>query len=126
QLTGVSMEYFVTTVFYDALNRPQRTIDNLGQTAYTRYDSRDNLVAAADAEGPISDEIIQRRAFAGGAGTIDTINNPGNVIRHQYDGLNRAVLSERVLTGTGMGDGVNIGADIFGVSSTLPTPDPTQ
>ena len=27
-------------------------MDNLGETTYYRYDSRDNLVATADADGP--------------------------------------------------------------------------
>ena len=71
QVEGVVEEVFLTTSFYDSLNRPQRRIDNLGQTDDYRYDSRNNLVAMADASGPPG-PVIERRSFANGALTSNT------------------------------------------------------
>ena len=48
-----------------ASNRLQETVDNLGETTYYRYDSRGNLVAMADADGPAG-PAITRRAFPDG------------------------------------------------------------
>lgn len=62
QVTGVAEEVFLTTNFYDILNRVQRNVDNVGQTFEYRYDSRDNLVAMADARGP-EGPVILRRTF---------------------------------------------------------------
>src|SRR5581483_4503085 len=49
---GVPNELFLATSFYDSLDRLQETVDNLGQTTDHRYDSRGDLVATADANGP--------------------------------------------------------------------------
>jgi RHS repeat-associated protein len=132
QVPGVANEVFLTTNFYDSLNRLQETVDNLGQTTYDRYDSRDNLVATADADGPAG-PAITRRAFSGGALTVNTTNTFGNVTRYFYDGLDRRVRSEQVLTAAGQGDGTHVGASVYGVKddgsapeSFTPTPDPTQ
>ena len=126
QVAGVEYEIFLTTYFYDSLNRLQRTVDNIGQAMFYRYDSRDNLVAMADAQGPLIGETIDRRAFSGGALTVNDINEFGNVTRYFYDGINRQVREERILTASGEGDGDNIGATLEGIKTTTPTPDPDQ
>jgi RHS repeat-associated protein len=132
QVLGVPNELYLTTNFYDSLNRLQETVDNLGETTYYRYDSRNNLVAMADANGPAGPSIT-RRAFANGAETVNTTNLFGNVTLYFYDGLDRKVREEQVLTASGQGDGVHIGASIYGVKdapsapeSFPPTPDTTQ
>ena len=132
QVPGVANEVFLTTNFYDSLNRLQETVDNLGETTYYRYDSRNNLVAMADAEGPAG-PAITRRAFPDGPRTVDTTNLFGNVTLYFYDGLDRQTRTEQILTASGQGDGLHIGASIFGVKddptapeSFPPTPDPTQ
>jgi RHS repeat-associated protein len=133
QVAGVANEIFLTTNFYDSLNRLQQTVDNLGQTTYYRYDSRDNLVAMADANGPLTGATITRRAFPDGPKTVDAINNFGNVTLYFYDGIDRQIRQDQILTASGQGDGNHIGASIFGVKddttapeSFPPTPDPTQ
>ncbi len=132
QILGVPNEIFLTTNYYDSLNRLQETVDNLGETTYYRYDSRNNLVATADANGPAG-PTITRRAFTNGALTVNTTNLFGNVTLYFYDGLDRQIREEQILTASGQGDGVHIGASIFGVKDTPsapesfpPTPDPTQ
>lgn len=126
QAHGVRDEVFLTTYFYDSLNRLQRLVDNVGQTSEYRYDSRNNLVTLTDAQGPLTGASIARRAFSGGALTTNAINDSGNVTRYFYDGIGRLVRREAILTPSGQGDGINIGADIFGVKTAIPTPDPTQ
>ena len=126
QAAGVPSEQFLTTIFYDALNRLQRIVDNLGHTTDMRYDSRGNQVAMADAQGPMNGESITRRAFADGANTVNTINSFGNVTLTTYDGLSRVIRQDIVLTASGSGDGVNMGATLEGVRTTSPTADPAQ
>lgn len=125
QISGVSNEVFLTTNFYDSLNRLQRRVDNIGQTFDYRYDSRNNLVAMADAQGPAGPNI-SRRAFSGGARTKNTTNGFGNVTRYSYDGIDRKTREDVILTASGQGDGANIGADLFGVKTATPTPDTSQ
>jgi RHS repeat-associated protein len=132
QVPGVASEVFLTTSFYDSLDRLQERVDNLGQTMQFRYDSRNNLVAMADAEGPTAG-TLQRRVFPDGPRTVNTLNAFGNVTVYFYDGINRLTRQEQVLTASGQGDGVHIGASIFGVKndptapeSFPPTPDPAQ
>ena len=115
QIAGVADEIFLTTYFIDALDRLQQSVDNIGQSMQYRYDSRDNLVAMADAQGPLTGGTITRRAFAGGALTVNTINDFGNVTRHEYDGVSRSIRTETVLTASGLGDGVHLGASLEGV-----------
>ncbi len=133
QVAGVPNEVFLTTMFYDSLDRVQRSVSNIGQTTEYRYDSRDNLVATADAQGPVTGATITRRAFSGGALTVNTINGFGNVTRYFYDGLGRQVRQEATLTASGQGDGAHVGASLYGVKddpsapeSFAPTPDATQ
>jgi RHS repeat-associated protein len=132
QVPGVPNEIFLTTNFYDALNRDQETVDNLGETTSYRYDSRNNLVATADADGPAG-PTISRRSFVGGSLTNNTTNSFGNVTLYYYDGLDRRVREEQILTANGQGDGAHIGASIYGVKdqasvpeSFPPTPDTNQ
>ena len=133
QVPGVANESFLTTNYYDSLDRLQQSVDNLGETTSYRYDSRGDLVATADADGPVNGPTISRRAFSGGALTVNTTNGYGNVTVYDYDGLSRRVREEQVLTASGRGDGVHIGASIYGVKndpsapeSSLPAPDPAQ
>ncbi len=123
QVPGVANEVFLTTNFYDSLNRVQQTTDNLGQTIYYRYDSRDNLVATADADGPVTGSTITRRAYPDGSLTVDSINDFGNVTRYYYDGLDRQVMQEQILTISGQGDGTHFGASIYGVKNDPTAPD---
>ena len=126
QVRGVPSERFLTTNFYDALDRVQQTVDNLGRSTDSRYDSRGNLVAVADSNGPVGNTTIDRRSFAKGARTVNTINGFGNVTLMTYDGLDRNIRQRTVMTASGRGDGLNIGADLFGAPAPFPTPDPTQ
>ena len=125
QVFGVADEVFLTTNFYDSLSRIQSNVDNLGQTFDYRYDSRDNLVAVADAQGP-EGPVIGRRTFSGGTLTSIATNLFGNVTLMFYDGIDRMVSQEIILTASGQGDGVYNGADVFGVKSAIPTPDAAQ
>jgi len=133
-LAGVPNEAFLTTRFYDALNRTQQVVDNIGQTHYFRYDSRNNTVAMADAQGPVMGSTITRRSFPNRAFTVNGINEPGNVILYAYDGINRPLSEDRILTVDGQGDRV-IGVTLEGVrvapqgSRNIPSslsPDPNQ
>ncbi len=126
QVIGVADELFVTTYFYDSLNRLQLRVDNLGHSMDYRYDSRGNRVAMADSLGPLTGATITRRAFPGGPLTVNDINDFGNVTRYSYDGLSRRTQTEIILTASGQGDGVNIGATLEGVKTATPPPDPAQ
>jgi len=126
QVAGVPSEVFLTTFFYDSLDRLQRTVDNLGQTFEYRYDSRNNRVATADAQGPLCGATLSRRAFAGGALTVNAINDPGNVTLYFYDGQSRLVREETILTASGSGDGLHVGATLEGLKTDPPAPDPAQ
>ncbi len=133
QVPGIASELFVTTNFYDSLDRLQRHVDNLGHSTDYRYDSRGNLVAKADSQGPVTGQAIARRQFAGGSLTVNAINDFGNVTTYFYDGIGRFLREERVLTASGMGDGISIGASLQGIkndaavaSSGIPTPDTNQ
>ena len=123
QVGTVANEVFLT---YDSLNRLQRSVDNVGQTTDYRYDSRNNQVCMADARGPVTGATISRRAFTGGALTVNNINDFGNVTQYTYDGINRKTREDTVLTVSGQGDGVNIGCTLEGVKGATPTPDSSQ
>src|SRR5207248_11528759 len=94
-------------------------------TTYYASDSRDDLVAVADANGPPG-PAIARRAFANGPRTVNTTNLYGNVTVSSYDGLGRRTSSQQVLTASARGDGTHLGTDVYGVRTALPTPDPAQ
>lgn len=125
QVRTVPSEIFLTTSFYDSLGRIERRVNNVGHTRDYRYDSRDNLVAKADAKGPPGPGI-SRRAFTPGPRTVNTTNNFGNVTRNSYDGIGRPTQEEVTLTASGEGDGSQIGASFFGVKTDTPTPDLAQ
>lgn len=110
-------EIFLTTSEYDSLNRLRSQTDNLGQTTNYRYDSRDNLVAMADAQGPLTGNAINRRGFSDGLLTVNNINDFGNVTLYYFDGINRQTQQEIILTTSGSGDGEHIGASIEGVKN---------
>jgi RHS repeat-associated protein len=83
---GAADEVFVTTLQYDNLNRVVKSTDHMGHVNEYRYDSRHNRVVQVDA-------------------LRDTPGDPGNVTRMHYDGLNRLVRTDSVLTDDGTGDG---------------------
>lgn len=83
-------EVFVTRQFYDNLDRLIRVVDNVGNTTEYAYDSRNNRVFSSDA--------------LRGDGSL-----PGNVQQSHFDGLNRPIQTERVLTDSGRGEGVETG-----------------
>ncbi|MFC1573029.1 RHS repeat-associated core domain-containing protein, partial [Candidatus Eisenbacteria bacterium] len=72
-------ELFVTKLTYDNLNRLIETFDNANQATQYSYDSRGNEVVRIDALG--------------------------NLVRYEFDGLNRLLSTARVLTDTGLGSG---------------------
>src|SRR5262249_33487098 len=71
---------------------------------------------------------VARRAFSGGALTVNAINDFGNVTLYSYDGLDRKIESDTLLTPSGKGNGSYAGADLTGVKMTPPSGylDPTQ
>jgi RHS repeat-associated protein len=126
QIAGIPNEIFLTTNFYDSLNHLQRRVDNVGQTMEYRYDSRGDLVAQSDGRGPVTGATIARRAFTGGALTVNAINDPGNVTLFYYDAQGRLVRQDQVLTASGQGDGLHVGATLEGIKTTTPPSDPSQ
>ncbi len=111
---GQPAETFITDYLYDAVNRPIRSTDNLGQTVRAGYDSRGNLVVLTDSRGPkVRDPL---NLFPGNRQVNETqINNHGNITRLSYDGLNRLLQRKRFLRASGMGSGLlneNAGAGL--------------
>ncbi|WP_372369015.1 RHS repeat-associated core domain-containing protein [Candidatus Uabimicrobium sp. HlEnr_7] len=88
-------ETFETINVFDALNRVQRTTNNIGQTSYFTYSSRDLLIRTADAQGP---EIVDPLGLFAG-----NINSEGNISETKYDGLSRSFESTRELRVDGEG-----------------------
>ncbi len=128
-IPDVDSEQFRTTYLYDSLDRLQTIADNLGQTHDSRYDSRSNLVASADAQGPVSGRTINRRGL--GSDEAVTVNDFGNVARYFYDGLSRTSETQYILTALTEGDGEHIGASLQGIkdvggAADIPTPDLDQ
>ena len=123
-LPGVADQTLLTTHFYDALGRCVRSVDNLGHTVHRAFDSHDQCVATADAEGPAG-ATIARRVFEPGPGTVDTTNDPGNVTLYRYDGAGRAIERVQILTASGSGSG-DLGVDTHGVPTGSLIGDPTQ
>jgi RHS repeat-associated protein len=76
---GSPDEQFITTYTYDNLNRLIRTVDNANQVMEHEYDSGSSQTKRTDALG--------------------------NIIRYEYDGLNRLLVKERILTDNGLGAG---------------------
>lgn len=125
-VSGIVDEVFRTSYLYDSLDRLQTMVDNLGQAEDYRYDSRGNLVAQADAVGPVAARTVNRRGL--GSTAAVTINNFGNVTRTFYDGINRTLQTEALLTPSGQNLVGYIGATLEGVKVDSPAGyvDPTQ
>ena len=82
---------------YDALGRLIRTVDAIGQTTRTRYDSRDNAIEVRDAQhsddasARIADPLGLFPSAADGGLDASTIDQPGNLTRTTHDGLDRPI-----------------------------------
>ncbi|NNF61514.1 MAG: hypothetical protein HKN06_09335 [Gammaproteobacteria bacterium] len=90
-------ETFTTRNVYDQLDRLVRTTDNIGQTSYYSYDSRDNLIDSRDAQAATLPDPLG--VFPG------DINVPGNSTTYVYDGLDRRIQAIYDLRVGGSGDG---------------------
>ncbi|WP_372371353.1 RHS repeat-associated core domain-containing protein [Candidatus Uabimicrobium sp. HlEnr_7] len=91
----IASESFTTINVFDSLNRKIRTTNNIGQTNYFFYDSRNMLTRAADSEGTeIADSL---GLFAG------NINDLGNISEVVQDGLGRTIKTIKELTVDGEG-----------------------
>jgi YD repeat-containing protein len=100
---GPPDEVFLTTGFFDALNRPVMVVDNLGQTRRTEYDSLNRVTTTSDARGPAGGSILRRSP---GRETMTVaVNGHGNVTNRSYDGLGRLLTTASILTASGEGDG---------------------
>ena len=80
-----SVDVYTTQYFYDGVDRVIRTIDPAGGVVETGYDARNNAVLRSDA--------------------VRGSGNKGNILRYDYDGLDRIVTAVRELTANGRGDG---------------------
>ncbi len=83
-------ETFTFTYAYDNLNRLIRMIDSVSNVNEAAYDSRNNLTLSIDALRIAPDA-------------------PGNVVRFEFDGLNRLTTTTRFLTRDGAGTGESAG-----------------
>jgi RHS repeat-associated protein len=88
---GAPDETYRTEYTYDGLNRLIRTVDPAGNRHDFGYDSRGNRTLAVDAMRSAAEE-------------------PGNVVRYAFDGLDRLVRTERYLTSDGTGNGTPVGS----------------
>ena len=113
-------------MYYDSLGRLTTQFDNMGAAVDYRYDSRGNMVAVADSNGPTSGST--RSLYRRSTDFTEPVvcNGYGNVTLNTYDYKGRKIKEERLLTATGRGDGVNIGRDTEGQADTLPTLDTSQ
>jgi RHS repeat-associated core domain len=89
---GSGLNTFVTTFEYDGVDRVRKSTDNAGDANEVFFDSRGDIVKTSDA--------------VRGAGQP---TGPGNIVRHDFDALNRKLTTERVLTSNGRGDGSQTG-----------------
>jgi YD repeat-containing protein len=101
--SGPPAETFITTAFYDALDRTNLVVDPAGQARRWSYDSLGAVTARSDANGPPAGSMARRSTAH--AGEMVPINGHGNVSRMSYDGLSREIQSEIVLTSSGGGNG---------------------
>jgi YD repeat-containing protein len=92
---GAPDETFHTQYTYDGLDRRIRILDNDGNQFESLYDSRGNTVVWVDAMRPMP-------------------TDPGNIVRCTYDGLNRKLQTERILTDDGTGTGTVVGSILTG------------
>ncbi len=84
---GTPVETYVTLNEYDGLDRLKKTTDPAGSVREFLYDSRDNLVKTSDG--------VRGGNHPGG---------PGNTVLMDYDGLDRLVKTDRIITANGRGD----------------------
>ncbi len=83
-LGGSFDQTIVTEYAFDGLDRIIRVEDALGNVVDYKYDSRSNQTTVLDA-------------------LRSSQSSPGNEVRYAYDGLNRLVLTTRILTSDGTG-----------------------
>jgi RHS repeat-associated protein len=83
---------YLSVLVHDPVNRLAKLTDPAGDVTEYFHDSRGNLVRTSDA--------------LRGAGQP---TGPGNIVRQDFDGLNRLVRTEKVLTSNGRGDSAQIG-----------------
>ncbi|MFC1588247.1 RHS repeat domain-containing protein [Planctomycetota bacterium] len=107
-------ESFTTFNDYDALNRLVFSMNSANEASYYQYDSRDNLIYMADANGPVG-------PYTPTTGLALTCNLPGNVTKYYYDAASRLLKTERLLTASGMGDGLIPPAVIDDIITTYQT-----
>ncbi|MCH6258917.1 DUF6531 domain-containing protein [Puniceicoccaceae bacterium K14] len=86
---GAVDEVFETQYVFDSLNRQVGTIDNLGNRNEQFYDSRSNRTLTSDANR-------------------STDTDDGNLVSYAYDGLNRLLRTEVILTADGWGGSAEI------------------
>ena len=89
---GSINDVFTTTMTYDGIDRLVVVVDPVGDVEEYFYDSRDNVVRTSDG--------VRGAGHPGG---------PGNIVRMEYDGLDRLVRTERILTDSGRGDSMQSG-----------------
>jgi RHS repeat-associated protein len=92
-------EAFESITLFDALSRPVRETDALGQTSEYAWDSRGFLTMASDGRGPLAGPDPTGL-------TALEINATGNTTRRITDGLGRAVAVFVDLRPGGEGDGL--------------------
>ena len=83
----IADETFTTTTVFDSLDRPVSVTDNIGQTSFVFYDSRNLAIKTADAQGPQNGDT----------------NDLGNVNEVIHDGLGRVIQTTQELTVDGQG-----------------------
>ncbi|WP_372370415.1 RHS repeat-associated core domain-containing protein [Candidatus Uabimicrobium sp. HlEnr_7] len=88
-------ESFTTISVFDSLNRKIRVTDNIGQTSYLFYDSRNMLIKVADSQGP---EIADPLGLFSG-----NINDLGNINEFIQDGIGRTIQTIKELAVDGQG-----------------------
>ena len=110
-------ETFTSYTNFDALNRPVMSTSALRTpsqnglnyfASYTKYDSRNNVIATADSNGPDD-------AYTLTSGDNISTNSHGNVNKLFYDIASRSIKTEAIMTANGLGNG-----------SFTPSPDPAQ
>jgi RHS repeat-associated protein len=96
QYPGGTTRSFETFNIYDALGRVVSTTDNAGDTHRFTFDSRDNVVAASDAQNPNN-----------AAGQINgkTVNQPGNTRSYTHNGFDQVLQEQLDLRVGGNGAG---------------------
>ena len=109
-VAGTDPQTFVDTRFYDALGRLMLEVDNAGHATDLRYDGLGRLAARSDARGRNADARTLPRRRPGADPATVAANDFGNVSLTTYDGHGRRVREDRVLTVSGTGDGIRLGA----------------